>query len=227
MSFIPDWPGVYIAQGLQSKKILLKFPNICTTVNHFRNVSKLASYYTTLQFVNNLVSREMANLIEGNCRSSCLLRQKMTSSCLQLQCLCLQAPQHFPPIYLPAGNIENSSFFFFSLCQRNFLVLGVNFTFICVVFFFVALAVLEFTLDQSGLKLRELPASASCVLLGLKVCASTFPDSALLETFSSCTLSCTFQSLFCYCSSATLSVPGCHGGQALNTDLFFHCHTAI
>lgn len=85
---------------------------------HFRNVSKLASYYTTLQFVNNLVSREMANLIKGNCLAVCYVRM-MASSCLQLQCLCLQAPQHFPPVYLPAGNIENSSGFFFSACVKE------------------------------------------------------------------------------------------------------------
>ena len=38
--------------------------------------------------------------------------------------------------------------------------------------FCVALAILELTLDEAGLKLRDLPASASLVL-GLKACATT------------------------------------------------------
>lgn len=67
--------------------------------------------------------------------------------------------------------------------SKKFSCLGVNLTFISAVFFFVALAVLEFTLGQSGLRLREPPTSASWVLLGFKVWATTFPDCCPRDIF--------------------------------------------
>ena len=82
--------------------------------------------------------------------------------------------------YTYVGACTYRMHFLFSKARMFFFVF-LFFVFICLFFGFwffetgflcVALTVLELTLDQAGLKLRNSPASASQVLR-LKVCAST------------------------------------------------------
>jgi hypothetical protein len=73
-------------------------------------------------------------------------------------------------------------YFFFVCLFVWFLVLGVLFCFFKTGFLFIALAVCTGThfVDQAGLGLRNLPASASRVL-GLKACATMPGCTILLE----------------------------------------------
>ena len=92
------------------------------------------------------------------------------------------------PLFLLGGSLTGLGLWFLGLSWVNHLRPGLHcflsslFSFFLFFFFFgffetgflcVALAVLELFVDQAGLELRNLPASA-CPVLGLKACASLF-----------------------------------------------------
>lgn len=175
----------------------------------FRSAFKISFiWYNSVKLANNLVSRELAVLIQGHYPSSCCYFRIVTGSCPQLHflhCLFLAvSPMFFPRKALFAGHMDNSSGFVSTRVSKQWSSLGIN---------------LQAWSQTQWSTCRCLPSAAIKDVYHLAwLCA-------LLGTFASCN-SDIFKAS-CY-SPATLSPPDCPGDHSSQRGgPFLPCHPFV